>query len=142
MFFAETNSTHDWDAPADWDQIRDRVLAYLDAGAMVSISMGTGPDRYGPQAPAKVPLGFLTDGTWIWALGVAYYVRRYNLPIDPDLLAHMRENGFIVPIPDSDTVSEALAQIDARSAQYVAAHRDIKLENIWQQNSQQVERNG
>jgi hypothetical protein len=35
--------------------------------------------------------------TWVWLGGVAYHLEVHGVPPEPDLLAHIRENGFQVP---------------------------------------------
>jgi len=116
---ARINHTPDWDPPADWADIRGRVLKYLNQGIVLIRAMGNGSDRHNSQAPENVPLGFCTDGMWIWALGMAYYIEKYDLSIDPDLLAHIREQDFEAPTPSDDEVSEAFEFLQSAMERYV-----------------------
>jgi len=123
MNIARINCTPDWDAPEDWSTIRDRVLTYLNSGEMVIQVMATGEDHHDPHGPADVPLGFKTDGTWMWSLEIAYYLDTYDQPIDPDFLGYMRRHGFNPPQTDANMVNAALAQLDELGQQY--ADKDV-----------------
>lgn len=74
-----------------------RVLAYLNAGAMVLFARSYEKDAFFPDNPPAVPLTFETDGTWIWPGAVRYYLEKYGLPPETDFLAHIRANNFTLP---------------------------------------------
>jgi hypothetical protein len=75
----------------------ERVLAYLQAGAMVLFARTTTRDLFFPDEPARVPVSYETDGVWIWGGGARYYLERYGLPPEPEFLAHIRANGYVAP---------------------------------------------
>jgi hypothetical protein len=37
---------------------------------------------------AAVPIGFRSDGRWVWPDTVSYYLKRHGIAPEPDLLAH------------------------------------------------------
>jgi hypothetical protein len=74
-----------------------RILAYLNAGAIVLFARSFIKDAFFPDNPPAVPLTYVTDGVWIWAGATRYYLEHYGLPPEPDLLAHIRANGYTVP---------------------------------------------
>lgn len=79
----------------------ERVLSYLRSGALVLTARTTGPDELFPDAPPSVPLSFSTDGSWIWPAAAAYYLERYGMPPQAELLDHIRAGGHAVPeVPD------------------------------------------
>ena len=80
------------DAPVEVE----RILAYLHAGALVVRAPACFEDWLDPDRPLVVPFGYRTDGTWLWADEVAYYLDRHGVLPDPGLLAHMRERGHEV----------------------------------------------
>ncbi|WP_051969196.1 hypothetical protein [Kitasatospora azatica] len=87
--------------------LRARLLEYLAAGRPVLSTTSRMPDPLDPAAGDVVPLGFLTDGEWVWTEAVGYFLERHGLAPDPALLAHIRYADFIAPAPDDETVSRA-----------------------------------
>jgi hypothetical protein len=49
-------------------------------------------------------MNFRTDGTWIWNDITSYYLRTHGFRPDPELLEHIRSNGY--EIPQVDGVAE------------------------------------
>ncbi|MFD0635824.1 hypothetical protein ACFQ9X_33955 [Catenulispora yoronensis] len=43
-----------------------------------------------PGAGHRVPVNFLTDGTWVWSDAIGYYAREHGVAPVPELLAHLR----------------------------------------------------
>jgi hypothetical protein len=73
----------------DFDEI-SRLLDYLGRGLPVLTTSATMADVLDPEAPDLVPLTFRTDGQWIWTDTISYYLERYGLAPEPELLAHLR----------------------------------------------------
>ncbi|MFD9889605.1 TNT domain-containing protein [Amycolatopsis sp. NPDC059027] len=73
------------------------VLQYLEREAVVLAGDGLGPDIFADGAPEDVPERYHTDGVWIWHASVPHYLRKYGLPPEPDLVAHIRANTFQPP---------------------------------------------
>ncbi|WP_157535504.1 hypothetical protein [Nocardia inohanensis] len=75
--------------------LRDGVLAYLDSAPVVLAARSYAVDEFAP-ADRDVPLTFHTDGVWIWSGSVAHYLRKHNLPPEPDLVRHIADRNFRV----------------------------------------------
>ncbi len=58
-----------------------------------------------------VPLNFRTDGTWIWAGAVPHYLRKYGLPPEPDMVAHIMGLNFQLAPVDEATKEVAVGLI-------------------------------
>ncbi|SFS31137.1 hypothetical protein [Saccharopolyspora flava] len=66
---------------------RQRLLGYLRSGAIAMATERVMPDVIDPNR--TVPLNFRSDGTWVWNDAVCYYLDRYHLAPDPDLIEHV-----------------------------------------------------
>lgn len=86
------------------------ALEYLESAPVVLSARGYDRDMFAPGL-VEVPMTFHTDGTWVWPGAVGYYLRRYNMPPDPDLVMHLRTNGFRVPHVDKATKEHAATTI-------------------------------
>jgi hypothetical protein len=93
------------------DEERDRVLEYLDHSALALPERGHDVDRLSSDGRVTVPIAFHTDGVWVWPAAVNYYLRRYGVPPEPDLVNHARTNGFRPPEVDDQTRVAAAATI-------------------------------
>ncbi|SFA80832.1 Protein of unknown function [Amycolatopsis marina] len=82
--------------PVAQDEAR-AVLGYLYRAPVALHKPGLLPDIFAPHNPPDVPDAFHTDGTWIWPASVPHYLRKYGLPPEPDLLAHIRAAGHRPP---------------------------------------------
>ncbi|GAA3969165.1 hypothetical protein GCM10023085_59360 [Actinomadura viridis] len=83
--------------PALQGEERDAVLRYLREAPLVYDSGNPLEDDFDPARAARVPGTFRTDGTWIWLGGVPYHLEAHGIPPEPDLVEHIRANGFQVP---------------------------------------------
>jgi hypothetical protein len=89
----------------------------------------TAADELSPDAGMAVPRAYHTDGFWIWPAAVGYYLHRYQLPPQPDLVAHIRARGFEV-----GAVPEPLRQAAAaQMLEELAAARRRQVEATAQQ---------
>ncbi len=93
------------------DDDRDRLLEYLDHSVMALPERGHDVDRLSADGRPVVPVAFYTDGVWVWPAAVNYYLRRYGVPPDPELVNHARSNGFRPPEVDDQTRAAAAATI-------------------------------
>ena len=80
------------------DELR-QVLSYLAEGAPLLRTAAREPDVYDREGGSVVPLGYRTDGRWVWSEATAYYLATYGLSPDPRLLADIRANGYRRPAP-------------------------------------------
>ncbi|WUH98134.1 hypothetical protein OHR68_32220 [Spirillospora sp. NBC_00431] len=79
----------------------EAVLRYLREGPLVYDSRRRFADGYAPDKPSVVPDTYQTDGTWVWMGGVPFSLEHHDIPPEPDLLRHMRDNDFQVPPVDA-----------------------------------------
>jgi hypothetical protein len=93
------------------DDDRDRLLEYLDHSALALPERGHDVDRLSADGRPVVPVAFHTDGVWVWPAAVNYYLRRYGVPPDPELVNHARSNGFRPPEVDDQTRAAAATTI-------------------------------
>ncbi|RZS36909.1 uncharacterized protein DUF4237 [Herbihabitans rhizosphaerae] len=89
------------------DADREELLAYLTNAPIVVPGHGFDIDRLDPDARPTVPVAFQSDGTWIWPAAVEYYLRSYEVPPEPDLVDHIRAQGFRLPQVDEETQTAA-----------------------------------
>ena len=90
------------------------LVEYLRKAPVVMAARSLAPDQIDPSRGDRVPLSFHTDGTWVWAGAVAYYLEQHGIPPEPDLVAHARAQGFRVPELDDDTLDAASAAVTGR----------------------------
>jgi hypothetical protein len=89
---------------------RDQILGYLRGGYPALLTTATIGDILDPAAGSVVPTGVRTDGEWIWADTVTYYLDRYRLAPDTELTAHIRSQiaaGQTTPDTDRETAIAA-----------------------------------
>ncbi len=96
--------------PVPDDEV-EAVADYLTKAPMVLAARSLDEDLLDPARPAKVPLTYLTDGTWIWPGGVGYYLRTHGVPPEPELVEHIRRQGFQPREIDDYTRDVAVAAI-------------------------------
>jgi hypothetical protein len=84
-----------------------QVLQYLNTAHVVVGGRGFDPDVFDPDSAPDVPAGYHTDGAWIWTASVPHHLAKHGVPPEPDLVAHIRANGFTPPQLDQETKSAA-----------------------------------
>ncbi|GGN25976.1 hypothetical protein GCM10011609_80670 [Lentzea pudingi] len=73
------------------------LLDYLTNATVVLASRGLVRDWMDPEGAREAPMAFHTDGRWVWASSVAYYLDKYDVAPDQAFLAHVRERGYQLP---------------------------------------------
>ncbi|MGH3166667.1 MAG: hypothetical protein ACRDN0_12345 [Trebonia sp.] len=89
---------------------RDRLAAYLRGGCPALTTTIRMTDVIDPAAGASVPASFRTDGEWIWAETVEYYLTRHDLAPDARLIDHIRAriaSGQAVPDTSTEHATRA-----------------------------------
>jgi hypothetical protein len=61
----------------------------LRSGEPVLDTPGALDDVLDPGRLGVVPVGFRSDGRWIWPDAVTYYLERHGLAPEPELVAHV-----------------------------------------------------
>lgn len=87
--------------------LKEQILEFLQGGGLVFKASLRREDRLDPSAPAVVPLGYKSDGEWIWPLELAYYLEAHDLLPEDDLLDHARDRSFQAAEPSPSVLGEA-----------------------------------
>ncbi|WP_460440915.1 TNT domain-containing protein [Amycolatopsis stemonae] len=90
---------------------QDRLLEYLDHAPLVVTERGYDIDRLAATPEATVPVAFHSDGQWIWPAAVNFYLRKYGVSPESDLVEHVRAVGFALPPVDEPTLQAAGAYL-------------------------------
>jgi hypothetical protein len=90
------------------------LASYLEQAPMVLRANGAGQDEFAPGAHPEVPLTFHTDGQWIWPGSVHYYLRKYGLPPEQDLVTHIRSLDYSLGQPSESVQRAAVSVIVGR----------------------------
>jgi hypothetical protein len=99
------------DAPRLEEPERSRVLAYLAGGTPLLITPELTEDAVDRTSGVVVPTNLLTDGEWIWADAVGYYLDRYWLAPDDRFLTQIRRRGYRSAEVDRVALHRALAAV-------------------------------
>lgn len=98
------------DAPQEDE---DKLVAYLQAGRFYRAFGDPNEELYDVldfSAEMNLKPALLTDGTYVWATDLPYYVAKYHARLPRSFLLHARKNGWKVP---EDLDVSALKMIDA-----------------------------
>lgn len=87
------------------------LTAYLTTAPVALATTKTGEDEMSPGAGLVVPRAYHTDGAWIWPAAVGYYLHRYRLPPQPELIEHIRAREFQVGAVPEELRQAAAAQM-------------------------------
>ncbi|MGV1049831.1 MAG: hypothetical protein ACOYD4_15055 [Solirubrobacterales bacterium] len=87
--------------------LKERILGFLQGGGLVLRSPGLRQDRLDPTQPPRVPLGYLSDGEWIWPLEMVYYLERHGILPEEGFLEHMRARGYEATEPAPEALARA-----------------------------------
>ncbi|WP_410639516.1 glycohydrolase toxin TNT-related protein [Amycolatopsis sp. lyj-346] len=90
---------------------QDRLLEYLEHAPLVVPERGYDIDRLAATPEATVPVAFHSDGQWIWPAAVNFYLHKYGVSPEPDLVEHIRAVGFAPPPVDEPTLQAAAAYL-------------------------------
>jgi hypothetical protein len=87
------------------------LTAYLTKAPVALATTKTGEDEMSPGAGLVVPRAYHTDGEWIWPAAVGYYLHRYQLSPQTELVEHIRARGFQLAAVAEDRRQAAAAQM-------------------------------
>lgn len=73
--------------------LREGIISYLEHAPIVLAARSFDVDEFAPSE-RDVPLTFRTDGVWIWSGSVPHYLRKHDLPPEPELVQHIIDRGF------------------------------------------------
>lgn len=93
------------------------LTAYLTKAPVALATTKTGEDELSPGAGLVVPRAYHTDGEWIWPAAVGYYLHRYHLAPQTELLDHIRSRGYeIAPVPEEARQAAAAQMLETLAA--------------------------
>jgi hypothetical protein len=92
---------------ADESTPRAQILDFLSGGSGVLRASGYSEDWLVPSHPLVVPIGFRTDGIWLWSEELAYYLRVHNIVPEAAFLAHMSQRRFVAAAATASEIAEA-----------------------------------
>jgi hypothetical protein len=91
---------------------RELVVGFLDDGVVLLAGGPLVADEIDPRHPRVVPVGYATDGTWIWSALLRYYVAAHGISPEPAFLAHIRASGYRAGVPSKQAIERAGAELD------------------------------
>lgn len=94
-------------APCRDPQLKQQVLRFLAGGGSVLQAPVLREDRLDPSRTDSVPLGYLSDGDWIWPLEMSYYLEQHDILPEERFLEHMQVRGFEAKEPPTEVLVEA-----------------------------------
>jgi hypothetical protein len=89
-------------------ELKRLILGFLGGGGMVLQATILRPDRLDPERPRAVPLGYRSDGEWIWPLEMAYYLQQHDILPQERFREHMRESGYEAHEPPGEVLAAAV----------------------------------
>lgn len=92
---------------------RDEILRFLQGGSLVLRAAGLAEDWLAPDRPRVVPIGYRTDGTWLWSEELTHHVREHRVLPERDFLEHMRSHRFVAAPATDAAVAEAAELLGA-----------------------------
>jgi hypothetical protein len=112
-FFESGEPYFSADHPRTYDQAeRERLGQFLGGGSYIQATTARGIDRFDPTRGRVTPIAVVTDGSWIWAAAMEYYVREYGILPEPEFVKHIAECNFVAKKPseaECQAASEVLA---------------------------------
>lgn len=87
---------------------------YLENGTVVMHTTNRTRDVLADDDAQVVPLTVRTDGAYVWAGPVAYYVRKYGVAPDQDFIDYAKSRDYEVRTPSEEEIAEAAQAIRAR----------------------------
>jgi hypothetical protein len=78
---------------------RARIIAYLRSGVFLCSDLGCSYCRF-EDGPSDSEMGAseLTDGVWVWPVGLVIYVERYHVRLPDEFIEYMAESNFTLPV--------------------------------------------
>jgi hypothetical protein len=90
---------------------RAALAGYLESAPLVVRASGFEVDPLDPDAGRVVPLGYHTDGVWVWQEASAYYLRTRGVAPDDALVEHAASVGHRAPESVPGDVADAAAEL-------------------------------
>ncbi|MFE1309300.1 hypothetical protein [Streptomyces sp. NPDC058755] len=101
-------------AAGEWDE--DRIVAYLESSREIYSAMGAERDVITGDAWIPGAGSLATDGTWLWPVELAHYVRRHHIALPAEFVAHIRGNDYVSPVLSHEQALEIFNEHFGRDA--------------------------
>jgi hypothetical protein len=88
---------------------RAALVRYLTGAPLVVRAPGLEADPLDPGRGPAVPVGYRSDGVWVWQEATAYYVAERWVAPEDDLLDHIERTGYTPPSTLAGGVMDAAA---------------------------------
>ncbi|MER5802583.1 hypothetical protein [Streptomyces mirabilis] len=82
-------------AAGEWDE--DQIVAYLESATEIYSTMGAERDVITGDDWIPGAGSLVTDGSWLWLVELAHYVRNHHMALPSDFVDHIRANGYVSP---------------------------------------------
>lgn len=101
MYDATTPTGLPWFSPSRLriveDVRRKDIARYLRGGRLAVRATSALADPLSASDEPVVPLGYRTDGTWVWPEGLAYYMDKRGVAPELSLLTHIESRAYRLP---------------------------------------------
>ncbi|MEU3647791.1 type VII secretion system-associated protein [Lentzea sp. NPDC034063] len=87
-----------WYRPMIGSREQVLVLRYLESAPVVLSSRGSAKDLFTGGDDLVVPLAYRTDGRWVWPESVSYHLREHEIPPSMELVDHIRQQRYEIPV--------------------------------------------
>ncbi|MFC7341840.1 glycohydrolase toxin TNT-related protein [Saccharopolyspora griseoalba] len=101
--------------PVPGDEV-SALRQYLESAPVVLSARENEEDLLASDRDRSVPSSWHTDGTWVWAGAVAYYLAQYGLPPETALVDHARSRGFQLGEVDDATRDAVVRELTEQPA--------------------------
>lgn len=98
----------------EWDE--DRIVAYLESSPEIYSAMGAERDVITGDVWIPGAGSLVTDGTWLWPVELAHYVRRHHIALPAEFVAHIRGNDYAGPVVSHERALEIFNEHFGRDA--------------------------
>ncbi|MET8957120.1 hypothetical protein ACWEQN_35900 [Streptomyces sp. NPDC004129] len=99
----------------------DRVVAYLESSTEIYSTMGAERDVITGDEWISGAGSLVTDGTWLWPVELAHYVRNHHVALPAEFVDHIRANDYTSPALSHDQALEIFNEYFDRDASASAA---------------------
>jgi hypothetical protein len=83
---------------------RNRLVRYLTGAPLALRAHGLEPDPLDASRGHVVPVGYRTDGSWVWQESSGYYLDSYGVAPEDEFVAHIERVGYVPPLELPDEV--------------------------------------
>ena len=80
----------------------DNICAYLNSGIVLITCCGTSTDVIKPEKGIAGTPSVMTDGIWVWPGDLSYYVKNYQLALNPEFVSAMRSHNWKVNLQEAE----------------------------------------